>query len=165
MSNFLDLDLIQFLSPGTLSNLSSGNSWSYSQGFRDTSLTVWDVSTILRNYEVRTGHVLSREELYSGCLANKLWPHHLSKWIFIPFTSTNRLQQSREQQFQGFCSCASTTSWFPPFQLWCTSFPYFLRGFCAHYQLSPDNHLNNVATSMGLWDGAPSPIPIDGNRC
>ena len=72
MSNFLDLDFIQFLASGTLSNLSSGNSWPYSQGFRDTSLTVWDASTILRNYEVRTGHVLSREELDSGCLANKL---------------------------------------------------------------------------------------------
>ena len=67
MSNFLDLDLIQFLAPGTLSNLPSGNSWPYSQGFRDTSLTVWDASTILR-----TGHVLSREELDSGCLANEL---------------------------------------------------------------------------------------------
>ena len=72
MSNFLDLDFIQFLASGTLSNLSSGNSWPYSQGFRDTSLTVWDASTILRNYEVRMGHVLSREELDSGCLANKL---------------------------------------------------------------------------------------------
>ena len=72
MSNFLDLDLIQFLAPGTLSNLPSGNSWPYSQGFRDTSLTVWDASTILRNYEVRTGHVLSREELDSGYLANEL---------------------------------------------------------------------------------------------
>ena len=72
MSNFLDLDFIQFLASGTLSNLSSGNSWPYSQGFRDTSLTVWDASTILCNYEVRTGHVLSREELDSGCLANKL---------------------------------------------------------------------------------------------
>ena len=72
MSNFLDLDFIQFLASGTLSNLSSGNSWPDSQGFRDTSLTVWDASTILRNYEVRMGHVLSREELDSGCLANKL---------------------------------------------------------------------------------------------
>ena len=72
MSNFLDLNLIQFLAPGTLSNLSSGNSWPFSQGFRDTSLTVWDASTILRNYEVRTGNVLSREELDSGCLADKL---------------------------------------------------------------------------------------------
>ena len=72
MSNFLDLDLIQFLAPGTLSNLPSGNSWPYSQGFRDTSLTVWDASTILRNYKVRTGHVLSREELDSGCLAKEL---------------------------------------------------------------------------------------------
>ena len=72
MSNFLDLDLIQFLAPGTLSNLPSGNSWPYLQGFRDTSLTVWDASTILCNYEVRTGHVLSREELDSGCLANEL---------------------------------------------------------------------------------------------
>ena len=42
------------------------------QGFKDTSLTVWDASSILRNYEVRTGHILSREELDTGYLANRL---------------------------------------------------------------------------------------------
>ena len=46
--------------------------WFYSQGFRDTSLTVWDASTILHNYEVRTGAVISKEELDSGALADKL---------------------------------------------------------------------------------------------
>ena len=42
------------------------------QGFRDASLTVWDASSVLRNYEVRTGHVLSREELDTGYLATRL---------------------------------------------------------------------------------------------
>ena len=42
------------------------------QGFKDTSLMVWDASSILRNYEVRTGHVLSREELDTGYLADRL---------------------------------------------------------------------------------------------
>ena len=42
------------------------------QGFKDTSLTVWDASSILRNYEVRTGHILSREELDTGYLTDRL---------------------------------------------------------------------------------------------
>ena len=42
------------------------------QGFKDTSLTVWDASSILRNYEVRTGHILSREELDTGYLRDHL---------------------------------------------------------------------------------------------
>ena len=35
-------------------------------------MTVWDASTILHNYETRTGVVVSREELDSGVLADKL---------------------------------------------------------------------------------------------
>ena len=31
-------------------------------------------------------------------------------------------------------------------------------------QLSPRTPFKDVATSMGLWDGAPSPAPIDGGR-
>lgn len=33
---------------------------------------MWEASTILHNYEVRTGNVVTREELDSGVLADKL---------------------------------------------------------------------------------------------
>ena len=42
------------------------------QGFRDTSLSVWDVSCILKRYEEQTGHVLTHGELDSGYLKNQL---------------------------------------------------------------------------------------------
>ena len=39
-----------------------------SQGFRDTSLSVWEASCILRNFELRTGKTVSREDLDTGVL-------------------------------------------------------------------------------------------------
>ena len=44
----------------------------YCQGFKDTSLSVWDASCILKHYEEWTGHILTREELDSGFLASQL---------------------------------------------------------------------------------------------
>ena len=38
------------------------------QGFKDGSLTVWQASCVLRNFEIRTGRTVSREELDSGVL-------------------------------------------------------------------------------------------------
>ena len=58
------------LSPLIYSLLKGGSL--FLQGFKDTSLTVWDASSILRNYEVRTGHILSREELDTGYLTDRL---------------------------------------------------------------------------------------------
>ena len=43
----------------------------YYQGFKDTSLTVWKASCILRNYELRTGKTISHEDLDAGTLAGK----------------------------------------------------------------------------------------------
>ena len=37
-------------------------------------------------------------------------------------------------------------------------------GFVRTAQLSLRTPFSDVATSMGLWDGASSPIPIDGGR-
>ena len=39
-----------------------------SQGFRDTSLSMWEASCILRNFELRMGKTVSREDLDAGVL-------------------------------------------------------------------------------------------------
>ena len=41
------------------------------QGFRDQSLSVWQASCVLQNYELRTGNVISREDLETGVLADQ----------------------------------------------------------------------------------------------
>ena len=46
-------------------------SFYYPQGFRDKSLSVWQASCVLRNYELRTGNVISREDLETGVLADQ----------------------------------------------------------------------------------------------
>ena len=38
------------------------------QGFRDSSLSVWEASCVLRNFELRTGQTVSREDLDNGIL-------------------------------------------------------------------------------------------------
>ena len=42
------------------------------QGFRDSSLSVWEASCVIQNYEERTGHVVSRDELNQGVLRDNL---------------------------------------------------------------------------------------------
>ena len=44
-------------------------SFYHPQGFRDKSLSVWQASCVLRNYELRTGNVISRDDLETGVLA------------------------------------------------------------------------------------------------
>ena len=41
------------------------------QGFKDSSLSVWQASCVLRNFELRTGRMVTREELDSGKLAEE----------------------------------------------------------------------------------------------
>ena len=41
------------------------------QGFKDESLSVWQASCVLRNYELRTGNVISREDLETGVLGDQ----------------------------------------------------------------------------------------------
>ena len=40
-------------------------------GFKDTSLTIWQASCVLHNYELRTGKTVSRENLDTGTLADE----------------------------------------------------------------------------------------------
>ena len=67
---FFCFSVAQALLPLIRSLLKGGSL--FLQCFKDTSLTVWDASSILRNYEVRTGHIVSREELDTGYLADRL---------------------------------------------------------------------------------------------
>ena len=41
------------------------------QGFKDTSLTIWQASCVLRNYELHTRKTVSCEDLDSGALADE----------------------------------------------------------------------------------------------
>ena len=45
---------------------------SYVQGFKDMSLSVWDASCVLQNYETRTSKVITPEQLQDGSLADLL---------------------------------------------------------------------------------------------
>ena len=41
------------------------------QGFKDISLTIWQASCVVRNYELHTGKTVSHEDLDSGTLADE----------------------------------------------------------------------------------------------
>ena len=41
------------------------------QGFKDSSLSVWQASCVLRNFKLQTGQTVTREELDSGELAGE----------------------------------------------------------------------------------------------
>ena len=63
-----------------------------SQGFRDTSLSVWEASCILRNFELRTGKTVSREDLNAGVLKEQFTDEDYAlKDSVSPFLSYLRL--------------------------------------------------------------------------
>ena len=83
-----------------------------SQGFRDTSLSVWEASCILRNFELRTGKTISREDLNAGVLKEQFTDEDyalkdsvspflvLPKSPFIVFSvDFNKITNSRFWQF------------------------------------------------------------------
>ena len=41
------------------------------QDFKDKSLTIWQASCVLRNYELHTGNVVSCDDLDTGVLADQ----------------------------------------------------------------------------------------------
>ena len=59
------------------------------QGFKDLTLTVWDASCVLRNYEVRTKKTISPEQLQDGSLASLLEDsdYNLSQSVSALFTT------------------------------------------------------------------------------
>ena len=117
---------------------------------------MWDASSILRNYEVRTGHVLTREELDSGCLSEKLIDadYDLTTSVSVPNNSLPQLTASsslKSEKFSKFCVFAASAL-IPTFSICNIDFPPISGVLCARlYAIlyyHPRTSLDNVATSM-----------------
>ena len=117
---------------------------------------MWDASSILRNYEVRTGHVITREELDSGCLSEKLIDadYDLTTSVSVPNNSLPQLTASsslKSEKFSKFCVFAASTL-IPTFPICDIDFLPISGVLCAllyailYYR--PRTCLNDVATSM-----------------
>ena len=82
---------------------------------------MWDASSILRNYEVCTGRVLTREELDSGCLSGKLTDadYDLTSSVSILFNSLPQLTTSSSLENENFLNFVylQHLQQFPPFRL------------------------------------------------
>ena len=94
---------------------------------------MWDASSILRNYEVRTGRVLTREELDSGCLSGKLTDadYDLATSVSVLFNSLPQLTTSSSLKSENiliFCvfAVSAPIPAFPTLSHW---HPAYVRGF------------------------------------
>ena len=117
---------------------------------------MWDASSILRNYEVHTGRVLTREELDSGCLSGKLTDadYDLTTSVSVLFNSLPQLTASSSLKGENFlilciCNVCNNSCLFDFIVL----APRLFQGFCAHcytrfLYYRPRTCLNDVATSM-----------------
>ena len=91
------------------------------KGFKDSSISIFEASCILHKYERRTGLTVTREELDSGTLREKLDPsdYDTSCLVSSPIILTfqDRLQPTREYLLDFFF-------WtnFPLFVFWRRSF-------------------------------------------
>ena len=69
------------------------------QGFKDSSISIFEASCILNKYEERTGLTVTREELDSGALKTKLAPSDYDTTCqvnFLFFTFIDRLNVDTE---------------------------------------------------------------------
>ena len=94
---------------------------------------MWDASSILRNYKVRTSRVLTREELDSGCLSGKLTDadYDLTTSVSVLFNSLPQLTTSsslENENFLNFCIFA-TSATIPAFSTLSYWLPVYFRGF------------------------------------
>ena len=117
---------------------------------------MWDASSILRNYEVRTGRVLTREELDSGCLSGKLTDadYDLTTSVSVLFNSLPQLTTSSSLKSENVLIFVRLQhlQQFLPFRLYRIGSPLISEVLCAllyailYY--CPRMCLNDVATSM-----------------
>ena len=61
------------------------------QGFKDSSISIFEASCILHKYEERTGLTVSREELDSGALKTKLAPSDYDTTCLVSFSLSHLL--------------------------------------------------------------------------
>ena len=96
---------------------------------------MWDASSILRNYKVRTGRVLTREELDSGCLSKELIDadYDLATSVSVLFNSLPQLTASSSLKSENFLIFVylQRLHQFPPFRFATLIFRQF-QGFCVH---------------------------------
>ena len=125
---------------------------------------MWDASSILRNYEVQTGHVLTREELDSGCLSGKLIDadYDLATSVSVLNNSLPQLttrSSLKSEKFSKFCGFAASAL-IPAFPIYDTDFPPISGVLCALLYVilyyHPRTCLNNIATPMQLRHLSPS---------
>ena len=117
---------------------------------------MWDASSILRKYEVRTGHVLTREELDSGCLSGKLTDadYDLATSVSVLFNSLPQLTASSSLKSENFLIFVylQRLHQFPPFRLYRIGSPLISGILCtllyAILYYRPRTCLNDVAMSM-----------------
>ena len=117
---------------------------------------MWDASSILRNYKVSTGRVLTREELDSGCLSGKLTDadYDLTTSVSVLFNSLPQLTTSSSLKSENFLIFVylQCLQQFLPFQLYRIGSPFISGVLCALLYAIPYYHprtcLNDIATSM-----------------
>ena len=61
------------------------------QGFKDSSISIFEASCILHKYEERTGLTVTREELDSGALKTKLAPSDYDTTCLVSFLTHSYL--------------------------------------------------------------------------
>ena len=61
------------------------------QGFKDSSISIFEASCILHKYEERTGHTVTQEELDSGALKTKLAPSDYDTTCLVGFLTYSHL--------------------------------------------------------------------------
>ena len=131
-----------------------------SQGFCDTSLSVWEASCILRNFEQRMGKTVSREDLDAGVLKEQFTDkdyalkdsvsHFLSYLRLLLLSFLLILTKSQISRFWQFGH----------------QFSFWIRGTVRTRPHDFELSLTSVifaewAPSTGLYEGAPLFISFD----
>ena len=90
------------------------------QGFKDSSISIFEASCILHKYEERTGLTVTREELDSGALKTKLAPSDYDTTYLVGFLTHSHLCNQTQRRYRApetFCKI------FPAFRVLLTDFP------------------------------------------
>ena len=67
------------------------------QGFKDSSISIFEASCILHKYEERTGLTVTREELDSGALKAKLAPSDYDTTCLVSFLTHSYLYRPTQR--------------------------------------------------------------------
>ena len=93
VSSFLYFVVLSFERPSHSLNFSVHHLCSLFlvQGFKDSSISIFEASCILHKYEEQTGLTVTREELDSGALKTKLAPSDYDTTCLVSFLTHSHL--------------------------------------------------------------------------